>query len=114
MLDSNDFSPVFANAHFRLSRAEFLVLASNTCGEKPRLGIVVSKKQVRLATDRNRIKRVIRESFRHHQHELPNLDIVVLVRNRARSRDNKNLRLILAGLWKKLTDKARTTSESGT
>ena len=114
LLDSNDFSPVFADAQFRVSRAEFLVLARNNRGEKARLGIVVAKKQVKLATERNRVKRVIRESFRLHQSELPQFDIVVLVRNRASSRDNKNLSGILAGLWKKLADKARAKVESET
>ena len=114
LLASNDYSPVFADAHFRMSSAEFLVLASNTRGAKARLGIVVAKKQVRLATERNRLKRVIRESFRHHQHELPNLDIVVLVRNRATSRDNKNLISVLRSLWTKLEGKARAHAELGT
>ena len=114
LLASNDYSPVFADAHFRMSSAEFLVLASNTRGAKARLGIVVAKKQVRLATERNRLKRVIRESFRHHQHELPKFDIVVLVRSKAASRDNKNLSGLLTGLWTKLAAKARATAESGT
>ena len=43
-----------------------------------RLGLIVSKRMLPRAVDRNRAKRVIRESFRHAV-ELPAMDIVVRV-----------------------------------
>jgi ribonuclease P protein component len=43
----------------------------------PRLGIVVSRKHSRKATVRNRIKRCIREAFRHEQEKLGALDVLV-------------------------------------
>ena len=45
-----------------------------------RLGIVVAKRNVRLAVARNRIKRLVRETFRHQQQRLNGLDIVVVVK----------------------------------
>lgn len=44
----------------------------------PRLGLVVGKKQVRRAHDRNYIKRILREIFRTHPVEI-SADIVVRV-----------------------------------
>ncbi len=44
-----------------------------------RLAIVVRKKVAR-AVKRNRIRRLIREYFRLHQHELPGGDYVVIVK----------------------------------
>lgn len=44
---------------------------------KPRIGIVVSKKVVRHAHSRNYMKRVIRELFRRFQHEIPSVDLVI-------------------------------------
>lgn len=42
-----------------------------------RLGILISRKHAALATDRNRIKRCIREAFRQAQHGLGSLDLLV-------------------------------------
>ena len=42
-----------------------------------RLGILISRKHASLATDRNRIKRCIREAFRQQQEGLGALDLLV-------------------------------------
>lgn len=42
-----------------------------------RLGMVIAKRFAVRATTRNTIKRVIRESFRHHRHSLPAADYLV-------------------------------------
>lgn len=44
----------------------------------PRLGLVLSKKTIRLAVMRNQFKRLIRESFRCHQQLLAGFDILVV------------------------------------
>lgn len=55
----------------------------------PRLGLIVGKRAVRNAAERNRIKRVIRDYFRRCQHELAGYDLVVQVMKDA---DNAKLR----------------------
>ena len=48
--------------------------------DHPRLGISVSRKKVKTAAGRNRIKRLIREAFRLSKPELPaGLDLIVVV-----------------------------------
>ena len=66
----------------RRARPSFVVLTAMTRGTEPRLGITASRK-VGNAVVRNRIKRMVREFFRHHQHLLEPRDIVVIARSAA-------------------------------
>ena len=75
----SEFSAVY-NAKVRESRGPLTVYAlPNELGH-PRLGMSVSRK-VGTAVRRNRIRRLIRESFRLLQHDFPQgYDLVVVVR----------------------------------
>jgi len=81
------------------------VLACAAAGPSPqcgsRLGLAVGKKRIRRAVARNRIKRLIRESFRHHAHLLPALDVVVLCRCDA-TPSNESLRRSLQSHWQRI------------
>ncbi len=80
LLTSADYGFVFDRAELKVSDRHFLLLARKNDLGQARLGLVVGKKNVRLATRRNRIKRVARETFRKHQQLLDSLDIVFLAR----------------------------------
>lgn len=45
-----------------------------------RLGIIVSKRTLSGAVDRNRVKRIVREVFRQHSIKRCKLDLVVIIR----------------------------------
>jgi ribonuclease P protein component len=50
-------------------------------GSKPKLGVVTSKK-IGGAVQRNRVRRLLRESFRQHQHEFAQpVEIILVARN---------------------------------
>ncbi len=53
---------------------------------------------------RNRIKRAVRESFRHNQDSLCALDIVVLGRNDVAGQTCKDLETALETLWTRLIE----------
>jgi len=57
----------------------FTVLSRAASGPASRLGLAVSKKAARRAVDRNRIKRLARESFRHCEASGA-LDLIVFAR----------------------------------
>ena len=67
-----------------------------------RLGLAVSRKVSKRAVERNRIKRVIRESFRAEREGLPALDILVIPRPSAADTPNAALFVDLALAWRKL------------
>jgi ribonuclease P protein component len=74
-----EFSAVF-DARLRESRGPITIYSVPNNLKHPRLGISMSR-HVGIAPRRNRIKRLLREAFRHHQHDLPaGYDLVVVVR----------------------------------
>ncbi len=76
----------------RSSDAWFTVLAARHDAAHPaRLGLAIAKKQVRLATRRNRIKRVVRETFRRRRAALHGHDVVVMARRAAAAASNREL-----------------------
>jgi ribonuclease P protein component len=74
-----DFSAVF-EPKVREARGPLVVYAIPTEQQTPRLGLSVSR-HVGTAPRRNRIKRLLRESFRLMQHDFPRpYDLVIVVR----------------------------------
>ncbi|HRJ51926.1 MAG TPA: ribonuclease P protein component [Candidatus Thiothrix moscowensis] len=75
--------------------------AANSLGF-PRLGMAIAKKALRRAHERNRIRRLIRESFRQHLSQLPAVDLVVMCRSDVLTMSNSELFQQLEGLWLRL------------
>lgn len=107
LLNAAQYRAVFDSAPVRAAQPQFLILARPNELEHPRLGLVIAKKHVRNATDRNRIKRIARETFRLRQHELFPLDCIVLARGGAGELDNAALTKVFSKLWRKLDQRAR-------
>ena len=82
------------------------MLTRNLGKSDSRLGIIVAKKNVKLAVQRNRIKRLLRESFRNKRDSLPNIDIIVLAKKGADLVNNQECVQELDYLWRKLVRKA--------
>lgn len=98
----SDFSNVFASPIVSADRC-FKVLARLNDRGWPRLGMAVSRQVDRKATGRNRIKRLIRESFRHYFRERrPPLDFVVLPRRESATMSNGQLTQSLQTHWQRI------------
>ena len=73
--------------------------STNENTDHARLGIAVSKRVDAHAVGRNRIKRLVRESFRTMRARLPAGDYVLLAQREAATADNMQLVQALAALW---------------
>ena len=82
LLLKTDFSAVFSNPHWTFLGQPTKNAVQEERSGFSRIGIIVPKKIVRLATSRNRHKRVIKEQFRLVKECLPNVDIVLLLNKR--------------------------------
>ena len=105
LLKSSEFAAVFESNRFRVARPQFLLLASPNHCDHMRLGLVVGKKNVPTAVQRNRIKRLVRESFRLQSFDC-SLDVVFLARRDIKLLSNAELRALLDKCWVKLNQKA--------
>jgi ribonuclease P protein component len=101
---SAEFARVFADAQ-RSSDRYFTVLARASEQRVPRLGLTISRRAARLATQRNTLKRLARESFRSAA--LPAWDFVVLAKPGAAAADKAVLRRSLDLHFARLSGRGR-------
>jgi ribonuclease P protein component len=71
----------------------------------PRLGLAIARKILPRAVDRNRVKRLVREDFRHNQQRLPAADLVIYGQPGLGKADAALIRQTLAEFWLKVIDR---------
>jgi len=98
-----EFDAAYARGR-RFGNGFFAVTASSNEQLGARLGMAVAVRTAGNSVERNRIRRIIRESFRLHQLELPAVDLVVSARPSARGAPGAQLQASLAALWKKISE----------
>ena len=83
-----------------------MVTRNNGLG-RARLGCAFSKRWLATAVARNRLKRIVRESFRLHHQQLGGMDVVVTAQRDLSAVPNAELRSSLDQHWKKVAACAR-------
>ncbi|MFW5443222.1 MAG: ribonuclease P protein component [Methylococcaceae bacterium] len=104
-----DYKKVFAEP-VKSTDKYFTLLAIRNDYDNPRLGLAIAKKNIRKAVTRNLIKRAVRENFRLQQHQLINIDIVVLARRDAANASPTLLRKSLDKHWLRLINRCKPYS----
>ena len=85
----------FATRHFR---TEYRL----TPTEDARLGMAVSRRVSKRAVVRNRIRRIVRETFRLRRAELPGCDVLLIAQTSAAVLSGGELRSDLNAIWQRL------------
>jgi ribonuclease P protein component len=104
LLNAHDYTAVFENTEAKAFHNNLLLLGRKNGGSTHRLGLVIAKKNVRLAAQRNRIKRLAREFVR----KVPDgthIDVVLLSRRGIDQLDNAEITALLQKQWAKLATK---------
>ena len=102
LLNKSDYDDVFNQAQ-KVVTPEFIVLYRNNTIGHARLGLALSKKTIAKAHDRNRVKRLLRETFRNRL--LPAVDVVILARRGVANVENSKMINKLGNIWDKLCGK---------
>jgi ribonuclease P protein component len=115
LVDARDYSRVFDRPDAKAFHNNLLLLARRNNGPGHRLGLVIAKKNVRQAVQRNRIKRIAREFVRQTSGGVA-LDVVVLARRGLDQMDNTELASLFRRQWLKLArnvDKLESNKTQG-
>ena len=102
-MTSADFSYIF-DKPIKNADAAYTILARAGRTDNPRLGVIVSKKNIRSAAKRNRAKRIVRESFRQHKELIHSLDVIVICKKHCEQMINGKLFERLHKHWKFLNE----------
>lgn len=100
ILQAKEFRFVFQSAN-KIKGNKFALLTRRNNKKLPRLGFALAKKQIPQAVNRNRIKRLCRESFRQQLH-LPPVDAVVIAYKGLDDISNKEIIHSLEKAWDNL------------
>jgi ribonuclease P protein component len=101
LLKSSDYTEVFDNNSVRVAHPNLLILSEPNGIETSRLGLVIGKKNVPTAVARNKIKRVVRETFRLTL--LPvDVDLVFLARKDLGKLSSAELATLIQQSWGRL------------
>ena len=109
LLTARDYERVFQHPQKSSSKA-LTVLARPSGQASARLGLAIPRKQIRRAVERNRLKRLIRESFRRHQDLLHGLDVVVIGRSELLKKSTQWVFENLEDHWRQVSERCRSNA----
>lgn len=107
LLTGGDFQKVFDAVDIKIPDQRILILSRANGLDHPRIGFIISKKNVRRAVKRNHVRRIMRESFRLNQERLPNYDLIIMARQGAGDLSSEELHRLAKKCWSRLNKKAK-------
>lgn len=101
LLKPKEFERVF-NKPFKKVGSFLVCFSRKNELARARLGLVITKRRFKRAVDRNKIRRLVRESFRLYSSQLGAVDIIILTKTMTLSQIQTDLKKELVHYWKKL------------
>ena len=98
---SEGFNEAFSNPDRKVSSKHFMLLLKENDLGYARIGVAVRKKDIKLAVQRNRIRRKIKGSFRVNIAKLKAADHVIFVKKNITD-DSAAIKKELENLWQKI------------
>lgn len=111
LLKASEYKEVFDRNRLKVAHPNLLLLALPNNSGQSRLGLVVGKKNIPTAVGRNRVKRVVRETFRQFDFPVA-LDIVFLARKGADQLSSQEMNLLLHQSWCRLQQRCESLGDS--
>lgn len=105
---AGEFERALRNPEFRIRRGSLRLDAVTNTMQTARLGLVVAKRAVAKAHDRNRIKRIVRNRFRNARPRFASLDLVIRV---VAPVDRAQLHATLDSLFAELEERSGDSSK---
>lgn len=90
LLTGKDYKQVFDQAK-RIGNPHWTVYGWRHQQPHAQIGLAIAKKTLRRAHERNRLKRLVRETFRHMHGQLSGVSLVVMAGKAAETADNATL-----------------------
>lgn len=75
-----NYKRIFNKPPFLVSKDFSVWIEPHNGAHAVRLGVVVAKKNVKMAVVRNKSKRIAKELFKHYQHQFIATDIVIVIK----------------------------------
>jgi ribonuclease P protein component len=101
LLDKAEFKYIFDQPK-KVDHKFFVLLYRPSEKKYSRLGLIVAKRTTPLAVERNRLKRIFRESFRAHRDQLLEMDVLIIAKQQCYKLTNELLREGIDKQWKRL------------
>ena len=107
LLTGGDFQKVFDAVEIKIPDQRILILTRANGLDHPRIGFIISKKNIRRAVKRNLVRRIMRESFRLNQDKLPAHDMIIMARKGAGEVSSEDLHRLAKKCWSRLNKKIK-------
>jgi ribonuclease P protein component len=111
LLKASEYKEVFDRNRLKVAHPKLLLLALPNNSGQSRLGLVRGKKNIPTAVGRNRVKRVVRETFRQFDFPVA-LDIVFLARKGADQLSSQEMNLLLHQSWCRLQQRCESLGDN--